>query len=80
MAYATVSAKGQITLPANARRAVGIKPRDRVLIEINGDSIVVRPAPDFFALKGFLGKGLSPEEEQEAMMQAVAAKCLDTQQ
>ena len=75
MAYATVSAKGQITLPAKTRRAVGIKPRDRVVIEVDGGSIRVRPVRDFFELEGFLGSAFPREEERAAMMDAAAQRC-----
>ena len=43
MAIALVSEKGQITLPAEARRRIGIKPRSRVEVEVKGQEIVVRP-------------------------------------
>lgn len=67
MTVATVSSKSQITLPAAACRMVGIKPRDRVLIEVKEGEIVVRPAPDIMSFEGFLGKALPREKEKEAM-------------
>ncbi|HUU38621.1 MAG TPA: AbrB/MazE/SpoVT family DNA-binding domain-containing protein [Candidatus Desulfaltia sp.] len=67
MTVATVSSKSQITLPAAACRTVGIKPRDRVLIEVKEGEIVVRPAPDIMSFEGFLGKALPREKEKEAM-------------
>lgn len=76
MAIATVSTKGQITLPVASRRALGIKPHDRVTIEVRQTEIVVKPVPDFFELDGFLGKGATQEEEREAMMAAVAEHVL----
>jgi len=76
MPTATVSAKGQITLPVSSRRALGIKPHDRVTIEVRRDEIVVKPVPDFFELRGFLGKGGTPEEEREAMLKAVSRHVL----
>jgi AbrB family looped-hinge helix DNA binding protein len=71
---ATVSAKGQITLPVEARRALGIKPHDRVVIEILPDGIRVAPAPDFFELRGFLGKALPPEQERRRMRVAASRR------
>jgi AbrB family looped-hinge helix DNA binding protein len=67
-----VSSKGQITLPVDCRRALGIEPHDSVLIETQDDRIVVRPVPNLLDLEGFLGKGLGPEEEKRRMMKAVA--------
>jgi AbrB family looped-hinge helix DNA binding protein len=71
MPISTVSMKGQITLPAGARRRVGIRPHDRVLIEVEGDKILVRPAPDFARLSGFLGKSRSPSRERQAMAEGL---------
>lgn len=67
MTVSTVSSKSQITLPVAACRTVGIKPRDRVLIEVKQGEIVVRPAPDIMSFEGFLGKALPREKEREAM-------------
>ena len=57
---------------AAARRAIGIKPHDRVIVEVKDNAISVRPAPDLFHLKGFLGKGMPRDKERMAMMQHVA--------
>jgi AbrB family looped-hinge helix DNA binding protein len=73
MIVATVSSKGQITLPAAVRRASGINLRDRVIIESRNGEIIVRPVPDLMKFKGFAGKALSREAEREAMAKAVAA-------
>jgi AbrB family looped-hinge helix DNA binding protein len=73
MTVSTVSAKGQLTLPARVRRQLRIQPNDRVTVEVVGDAIVVKRAPDFFALKGFLGKALPAAEERERMRRGAAA-------
>ena len=77
MPIATVSSKGQITLPAKFRRALGIKPCDRLSVEVVADTIVLRPVPDFFELEGFLGKGLSIKEERKQMAEGVAEHVLE---
>jgi AbrB family looped-hinge helix DNA binding protein len=74
MTIATLSSKGQITLPAAARRSLGLGAGSRVAIETRGEEIVVRRARDFFALQGFLGRALPREEERGAMAKAVARK------
>ena len=79
MTMAKVSSKGQITLPAVARRKLGIKPHDRVVVEATEGAIVVRKAPDIFALEGALGKALPPEEEEKAIMDWAAKRALGRQ-
>jgi AbrB family looped-hinge helix DNA binding protein len=74
MTIATLSSKGQITLPAAARRAIGLTAGSRVAIETRGDEIVVRQARDFFALRAFLGRSLPREEERNGAMKAAARK------
>lgn len=39
----TVGPKGQIVIPEEIRRALGIKPGMRVLFEVRDDEIVVKP-------------------------------------
>ena len=73
MRLAVISAKGQVTLPASFRRKLGMRPRDRVVVELEDKGIVIKPAPDFFQLEGFLGKALPRKEEERRMRKAVAA-------
>jgi antitoxin PrlF len=76
MPVATVSSKGQVTLPAQCRRALGIKPMARVFIQVDEGAIRITPAAGVLSLRGFLGKGGSPEEEEKAMQAAVARHVL----
>lgn len=41
----TVTRKGQVTIPAEVRSRLGLKPRDRVRFELQGDVVTLRPAP-----------------------------------
>lgn len=63
MAEATLSSKYQITIPREARGALGLKPGDKLLVVPHGDGMIVLRKPKFFAaaLKG-VGKGLYPTE------------------
>ena len=72
MAVSTISTKGQITLPADMRRKLKIKPKDRVVLEMAGDAILIKKAEDFFELQGFLGPAKSAEEEERQRQSAVA--------
>ena len=74
MAISTISTKGQITLPAEMRRKLGVKPHDRVVLEVEDDAILIRKAHDFFELEGFLGQAKSAEEERAAMKKAAAGR------
>ncbi len=67
MTVATLSSKGQITLPAAARRRLALHAGDRIMIEMRDDEIVMRRAQDFLSWKGRLGKALSREDERSAM-------------
>ena len=40
-----VSSKHQIAVPSEARKALGIKPGDRLSVVIRNDEIVLRPRP-----------------------------------
>jgi len=72
MTTATVSSKSQITLPTAACRKVGIKPHDRVLVEVREGAIIIRSAPDLMQFKGALGKALPDGVETARAKRAVA--------
>lgn len=73
MTFATLSSKGQLTVPASARKELGLTAGSRVMIEMRDRQIIIRAPQDLFALRGFLGKAKSPEAERKAMA-AEAAK------
>ncbi|MEW6262392.1 MAG: AbrB/MazE/SpoVT family DNA-binding domain-containing protein [Thermodesulfobacteriota bacterium] len=72
MPISTISSKGQITLPADIRRKLGMKPNDRVLVEADNEAITIRPARGFLGLKGFAGPAQPADEENRKMAEAVA--------
>ena len=72
MPFATISTKGQITLPAQLRRRFGIKAHDRVEVDASADGIVIKPIGDFLELEGILGRGRPRQEERDRMARAVA--------
>jgi AbrB family looped-hinge helix DNA binding protein len=63
----TVSAKGQITLPARVRSQFGIKAGDRIIGEYSGDRFIIKKPLDFFSLKGSLAGGEMPADEEELL-------------
>ncbi len=54
MTHSTITSKGQTTLPAPIRRALHLKAGDRIVYEIQGDSVVIRPQPGAMAVFGAL--------------------------
>ena len=40
----TLTQKGQVTIPAEVRRALGLKPHDRVTFELEGDGAKIKRA------------------------------------
>jgi len=51
-AIATVTSKGQVTLPVSVRRRLGIEAGDQLAFTVEDDHLVARPAPDFVSLAG----------------------------
>jgi len=43
-ASSTISSKGQITIPQEIRKRLGLAPGDRVEFAVEGDLTVIRPA------------------------------------
>ena len=76
MAQSTITDKFQTTIPLEVRRALKLKPRQRVSYEVRGDgSAVMRPAPGLDELFGRLKLRrpvASPREEKHAARQAMA--------
>ncbi len=64
----SVSSKGQITLPVEIRRRLGIKPRDRVAFSLEGDSVRVVPAGSRLAA----GYGVVPALKEPLSLEETA--------
>jgi antitoxin PrlF len=62
--------KGQVTIPLEVRRRLGLKPRDRVRFEMDGDEIRLKPAPSKI-LEGF--GAVPPRHRPEDWQQVRAA-------
>jgi len=83
MATAKVSGKGQITLPAAARRKLGIAPHSTVEIVTGEDAILIRPSRTIGQLYGVLrdrvppGRPLGWGEERKRMERTVAREAGD---
>lgn len=64
-----ISIKGQVTIPANIRKAIGIEPGDMVAYELQGKSVKLKKIEPFdaayhAALSETLEEWNSPEDEE----------------
>lgn len=76
MSLATVSSKGQITLPAKVRLKLGIRSRDKVQFFVRENEIVVKPLRSFRQLRGSVS--LRKGDQRKAMRDAVAQHVMGT--
>src|SRR5580693_6257143 len=80
MLHSTVTSKGQTTIPEKIRKALRIKPGDKLEYEVDGERATIRVHPGTRSLKGVLasnkGKRMSFAEIREAA--AEAARHQDT--
>jgi AbrB family looped-hinge helix DNA binding protein len=79
MATATITSKGQITIPKEVREALGVEAGDRVefVAQAPGAYIVVAATRDVRHLKGMIaksGKPVSIEEMNRAVARAASRK------
>lgn len=64
--------KGQITLPKEIRKDLGIKEGDAVVLEQSGNAIILKKGVTIFDLKGMLpGKGSIEKAIEDATEKAV---------
>jgi bifunctional DNA-binding transcriptional regulator/antitoxin component of YhaV-PrlF toxin-antitoxin module len=63
----SVSQKGQITLSPELRRQLGIKPKGKVTLQLDGDAVRVVPAT--FTLRQVFGS-VGPDTDTERFKQA----------
>jgi AbrB family looped-hinge helix DNA binding protein len=64
----TMTKRGQVTLPADVRRLLGTKPKDKVIFTIEGDQVCVKQAA--FSLEkayGSVKPSSRPEDFQKAI-------------
>ena len=61
MCTATLTTKGQVTIPADVRRRLGLESGDRIeFVEIEGGFAIKPAIDDVRSLKGFLRKPAEP--------------------
>ena len=50
----TMPSKGQVTIPKEIRKALGLKPGDRVIFEKEDNRVVIKPARTLLDFRGFV--------------------------
>jgi len=73
----TVTQRGQVTIPAEVRRALGLKPKDKVTFQLDGTE--VRLAAASFTLESAFGS-VTPStrpEDIDAIIEAAKADKID---
>lgn len=75
MSTATITTKGQVTIPVDVRRRLGVNPGDRIeFVGQDDGTFAIRPATtDVRALKGMLRKPARPVTIED-MNAAIAAR------
>ncbi len=58
----TITQRGQVTIPAEVRRTLGLKPRDKVTFSIEGNEVRLLPAS--FTLESAFGS-VKPSKKPE---------------
>jgi antitoxin PrlF len=78
MPHSTVTSKGQTTIPGKIRKALRIKPGDKLEYLVEGDHATIRVHLGTQSLKGVLaskkGKGMSFAQIREAATKAVRGR------
>ncbi len=74
MLHSTVTSKGQTTIPKKIRKALRIKPGDKLEYAVEGDRATIRVHPGIGSLKGALasnkGRGMAFAEIRQAAARA----------
>lgn len=64
----TLTSKGQITLPAEARKALGLNPQDKVVFRLVDGKLELSPLPmTFEQLRGSVPALATPLDDDELM-------------
>jgi AbrB family looped-hinge helix DNA binding protein len=75
---ATVTTKGQITIPMKIRKQYGIHPNDKIDFVIEGDKIILKPVKTLRDLRGCVtSQGGDLDQERQAAKKAVGLRIIE---
>ncbi len=72
VAVSRLSSKGQIVIPKEVRRVMGLVSGDLFLVEVEGDRIILRRIEPIDRFRGILKEPVSDREIEEGYEEAVA--------
>mgnify|MGYP001603316230 CR=1 FL=1 len=52
--FVTITSQGQMSIPVDIRRALGLDKSRKAIVRADGDKIVVEPVPDILSLRGIV--------------------------
>lgn len=78
MHVVNITQKGQVTIPASMREQVGLFPGRKAVFIQEENGVKIRPAVDFFSLKGFIKtrRRATIEQEEKAAEEYVVREYL----
>lgn len=50
--YVTITSQGQMTIPVDIRRTLGLQKAGKAIVRADEEKMVVEPVPDILALRG----------------------------
>jgi antitoxin PrlF len=77
MSHSTVTRKGQTTIPGKIRKALQIKPGDKLQYAVEGDHATIRVHPGTRSLKGVLASKKGRKMRFGEIREAAAKAALD---
>ncbi len=70
MPYSKITSKGQMTIPADARRRYGLEDGSIVVVEETEEGLLLKPAPDIIASAGALAEFADTDELIESLVKS----------
>lgn len=73
----SITSQGQISIPINIRRELGLSKKKKALVSVENGKMLVEPVKDFLELRGSMRtnkKPLSSEELHEHFASSVVAE------
>ncbi len=70
---ATITSKGQVTIPKPLRQQFNLHPSTKVIFKLHHNQIILQPAKDFLSLKGSIktNKTYSDKAANQAILKGI---------